>query len=97
MAVPVVEHRTAQGLVDAAVDDLGHGVAPALAHVFADPVADDHGVMHREADDGQQRGNHGEIDLVIDERQRADARSSTSWIRATAAPTPKRSSKRNQM
>ncbi len=61
---------TAQGLVDGAVDDFCKGPFAILMQIFADAVEDDDGVIHIEAHQGEEGGNHFEGNFLI--RQRKD-------------------------
>ena len=63
-------------------------VAAVLAPVLADPVRDDHGVVHREADDRQQGGDDREVELVAERRPGSRPSMMTSCSSAITAPMP---------
>ena len=50
------------------VDDLVEGLALVARPVLPDAVEDDDRVVHREADDGQHRGDEQAVDLDVEER-----------------------------
>ena len=67
-------HRGQQGagqrLVQALVDHPG-GQRRVLAPHLADPIEDDNGVIERIADDGQEGGDHRQVDLEVLQHQHA--------------------------
>ena len=64
-------HRPCQRLVDGGVDDVARGDGGQFAEVFADAVIDDHGVVHRVAEDGEQCRQHVQVECPAHEREDA--------------------------
>ena len=62
------DDRPAQRLVEAEVHDLFERFLAVDLGVLADPVEDDDRVVDREADDGQDAGDDGQVDLAAGER-----------------------------
>jgi len=56
---------SAQGLVERLVHDFPEGAADAQFEVFTNPVEDDDGVVGRETDDGQDRGDGSGAELFV--------------------------------
>ena len=64
--------RARQHRVDRHVDDLGGRQFLVFAHHFADAVEHDDGLVERIADDGENRGDRGLVELELREGEEAD-------------------------
>ena len=71
-------------------------LAAGLPHVLADAVEDDHRVVDRVADQGQEGRDRRQVELEAEQGEEAEGHQHVVE-QAMIAPTPKRSSKRNQM
>jgi hypothetical protein len=56
-----------------------------LPATFADPVEDDHGVVDRVPDDGQQRGEEHAVEGLAEPGEQADQQGASWTMPATAA------------
>ena len=63
------QNRPAQRLIDAVVHDRFQIIAPADFQIFPDPVENDDRIVDRVAYKSQQGGDHGQVDLAIENRK----------------------------
>jgi len=69
---PGSKDRAAEGLIDAAVDQVRQLLSLVEVHIFPDPVEHYDGVVHRVAHQRQQRSDHRQRDLFIQQGKDTD-------------------------
>ena len=63
------QNRSAQSLINASIQDRLESHSTAQPQVLADAIENDNRIIHGVSYQRQQRGNHGEVDLLIENRK----------------------------